>query len=212
MSPIVSSLSCSGAERIGLKLLVIIFFLVIAHQILPATSPRDVAQIATNFVNLFSRHGLSVNAATELLHANEQVQRHGAYWQIGSSSRLEEIVLRAESVDESSDDAELRLTLESGLTLKSLEKSFGRWELVYASKTSAVSFRIGARSDQSALIFVRLFTSKPAPDSPVLSVKLRRVTGRQGTGSNDVRHIFVRPAIQLMARGSVDLFAGTENR
>ena len=103
------------------------------------------------------------------------VARHGDYWQISSTNSLEEIVLHAPGEAEYGDEAELRLRLESGLLLRDLEMAFGRWELVFASKTSSVSFQVFDGMKRPVPVFVRLFTPNPLPDSQVLSVKVRRV-------------------------------------
>jgi hypothetical protein len=158
------------------RLLTILFFLVACAQSLTAW-PRDIAHTAHEFIRLFASGSLSVNAAKELIGTEGSVERHGAYWQIRSNRSLEEIILQAGDLDESVDDAELRLRLESGLILSDLEKAFGPWQLVFASKTSSVSFRVVDRADKPALVFVRLFTPNPLPDSPVLSVQLRRDDG-----------------------------------
>lgn len=154
-------------------LLIILFFLGTCDQSL-AACPRDIAQTAGEFIRLFASGNLSVNAEKKIIGNEESVERHGAYWQIQSDGCFAEVVLHAEGQNESVDDAELRLRLESGLILSDLEKSFGAWQLVFASKTSSVSFRVVDRADKPTLVFARLFTPNPLPDSPVLSVQLRR--------------------------------------
>ncbi len=160
------------------RLLIILFFLGTYDRSL-AACPRDIAQTASEFIRLFASGNLSVNAAKKIIGNEGSVERHGAYWQIQSNGCLAEIVLYAEGQNESVDDAELRLRLESGLTLSDLKKSFGPWQLVFASKTSSVSFRVVDRPDKPTLVFARLFTPNPLPDSPVLSVQLRRDDGAQ---------------------------------
>ncbi|HXG21920.1 MAG TPA: hypothetical protein VNN62_22935 [Methylomirabilota bacterium] len=163
--------------------LLVVFFLLIAYDHSLTACPRDIAQTASEFIKLFASGNLSVNAAKKLIEGEASIERHGAYWQVKSKRSLAEIVLHAEGQDESVDEAELRLQLESGLVLSDLEKAFGPWQLVVASKTSSVSFRVVGRAEKPALVFVRLFTPNPLPDSPVLSVQLRREDGMQGPGA-----------------------------
>lgn len=180
MSPLFYS-SMKVGNTVG-RLLIVLFFLVACDQSL-AARPRDIAQTAGEFIRLFASGSLSVNTAKELIGNEGSVERHGTYWQIRFNRGLEEIVLHAEGLDASVDEAELRLRLESGLLLSDLEKAFGPWQLVFASKTSSVSFRVVDRADRPALVFVRLFTPNPLPDSPVLSVQLRRDDGTQSRRS-----------------------------
>lgn len=96
----------------------------------------------------------------------------GAYWRIRSIACSAELVIPAQSRDDAVGEAELRLRLESGLVLGDLEKGFGPWKLIFESKTSAVSFKVAG--DIPAAVFARLFTRKALPESPVLSLQLRR--------------------------------------
>lgn len=155
------------------KLLIAWFFLAVFSQSVVACS-RERGQTANEFVRLFSTGSLSVDAAKQLMGNGSVADRHGAYWQIHSDRCSSEIVLHAESQNESASEAELRLNLESGLLLSDLEKNLGSWQLVFSSKTSSVSFRVASKNGEPTLVFVHLYTPKPTPDSPVLSIKLRR--------------------------------------
>lgn len=160
------------------KLLIAWFFLAAFCQTLVAC-PSERGQMASEFVRLFAAGTLSVDAAKRLMGNESEADRQGAYWQIRSDRCSSEIVLRAESQNESANEAELRLNLESGLLLSDLEKNLGSWQLVFSSKTSSVSFRVASKTDEPTLVFVHLFTPKPTPDSPVLSIKLRRADETQ---------------------------------
>lgn len=155
------------------KLLVVWFFLAVFSQSLVAC-PRDITQTAGEFVRLFAAGTLSVDTAKQLIGNESLADRHGAYWQIHSDRCSSEIVLRAESQNESANEAELHLNLESGLLLSDLERNLGSWQWVFSSKTSSVSFRVASKTGAPTLVFAPLFTTKPALDSPVLSMKLRR--------------------------------------
>jgi len=155
------------------KCFLLLFVLAAAGESISAPS-RDIAQTAVKFVRLFTSDRLSLDAAKELMGDSAKVVRHGEYWQISSKNSLEEIVLHAQGLAEYGDEAELRLRLESGLLLRDLEKAFGRWELVFASKTSSVSFQVVDQMNKPVVVFARLFTPNPLPDSQVLSVKVRR--------------------------------------
>lgn len=155
------------------KLLLITFFLAVVDPSL-ADCPRDIAQTAGDFVSLFASDKLSVDTARMLIGNEGLIEHHGAYWQIQSSGCLAEIMLRAETQAESVEDAELRLQFESGLLLSDLEKNLGSWQLVFASKTSSVSFRVADKSGKPTIVFARLFTPNPFPGAPVLSLQLRR--------------------------------------
>lgn len=136
--------------------------------------PQNIAQTASEFVSLFSTGKLSVDTANKLMGSGNSVERHGAYWQIQSAKCSAEVVLRADTQTETVGDAELRLTLASGLLLRDLEKTWGAGQLIFASKTSAVSFRVVGSGSKPTVVFASLFTPKPLPDSPVLSLQLRR--------------------------------------
>lgn len=155
------------------KLLIVGFFLAVFSQSLVAC-PREMAQTASEFVRLFAAGSLSADAAKQLMGNGSTADRQGAYWHIHADRCSSEIVLRAESQNQWASEAELRLNPEAGLLLSDLEKKLGSWQLVFSSKTSSVSFRAAGNTGETILVFVHLFTSKPAPDSPVLSVKLRR--------------------------------------
>jgi len=164
------------------RLLIVLFFLTAFRQSAVAC-PQDIARTTDAFIRLYVAGDLTVNAAKKLLGDKSLVERHSSYWRIQSDRKLMEMVLHAESQDKPVEDADLRLKLESGLVLNDLEKSLGHWQLVFASKTSSVSFRVGGRGGKSAIVFARLFTPKPLPESPVTSVLLRRDEGKQGQGA-----------------------------
>jgi hypothetical protein len=138
------------------------------------TPTGNIQDTAVEFVRLFSRGGLSVHTALDVLGTDAHAERQGVYWTVSSERRSTQMVLRIDRDEVCTDDAELLVERRVGLTLRDLESVFGRWELVFSSKTSAVKFRI--HDDPSAkpiLAFAKLFTAKPLPDSPVISLRLR---------------------------------------
>jgi hypothetical protein len=110
----------------------------------------------------------------DVLGTDAHVERQGVYWTVSSAQRSTQMVLRIDRDEICTEEAELRVERQVGLTLRDLESVFGRWELVFSSKTSAVKFRIHDHPPaKPTLVFAKLFTAKPLPDSPVISLRLR---------------------------------------
>jgi hypothetical protein len=112
---------------------------------------------------------LIVDSAKKMLGTGATAERIGDYWSVKDTDSPVEIVFHAEKTE----PAEMRLQLSSGLLLGELETAFGPSEMVSASKTSSVSFRVGNLSRQPVSVFVRRFTFQPSPESQVLGVLLR---------------------------------------
>lgn len=177
-----------GSSSVG-RVLVVLMLLVACGKFLVA-APPDIAHIAGEFIRLFASDSLSVDAATHLIASEGSAERQGSYWRIQSDNYSAEILLRADDRQQFVSEAELRLQVSSGLLLSDLEQRLGPWQLVFASKTSSVSFRVVSRSGNPTIVFTRLFTPNPLPDSPVLSVQLRHEgkkceKSKKGPGAND---------------------------
>ena len=124
-------------------------------------------------VRLYASNRLSVDTARGVVASDDaSVEQFGRYWQIRTNGGLE-IVLGAESTGQPADDVQLRVE-DPVLKLEELESIFGRWTSVSESKTSSVVFQVAGQTTNPSLVFVTLFSSRPLPDSTVLSVQLRR--------------------------------------
>ena len=132
------------------------------------------ARIAIEFVRSYADRTLSVDAATRLLAATGAAQQTNEYWQVKTTDGTIEIVIKARTPREATEDAELHLPVEAGVSLKDLEAAFGRWELVSASESSSVAFQIEGVNRSANLAFARLLTPRPDPESPVMSIQMRR--------------------------------------
>jgi hypothetical protein len=151
----------------------LVLCVLVAGQHQPVTARPDVSRVVHEFIQLFVSDRLSVMSAQALL-GGQPGERAGAYWVIRSGSGLEEIVLPGESSGQVASEATMRLKLESGVSLGQLSEYFGPWQTVFESKTSSVSFRIQNTGQRPVMLFVRLYTPRPAADSPVTSIQLRR--------------------------------------
>ncbi len=144
----------------------------IGSQLLQA-QPAGPADTAAEIVKAFAAGELSV-VAVQKLHGFAQAERHGGYWELRSASGRESIVIRSPDPDSAADEVVLHFSLESGLLLSALEERFGKWQLIYASKTSSVKFSLQDSQKRQVLLIVGLFSSPPTPGAPVLTLKLLR--------------------------------------
>jgi hypothetical protein len=127
-------------------------------------------EISTKFVELYVSGQLTVEESKRLVGDDGVAERVGDFWQIRSADRRVIVLIGPR---ESNDEAELRLDRAADVKLADLEKAFGRWTLVAAGETSSVVFDVGERVDHRILVFVRLLTSRPSPESAVLSLQPR---------------------------------------
>jgi hypothetical protein len=151
-----------------------ITFLFAACQASQAQPARDPVTVSKMFVQLYAANRLTANSASPLLADTAKMERVNQYWQIRAASGSTEVVLRAAGRDDPTDDAELRLGSDSGLTLRDLQGAFGNWQLVSSSVTSSVVFHVSGTDGRGVLVFARLPTNSPAAGSPVTSIQLRR--------------------------------------
>lgn len=140
-----------------------------------AACPKSPADTAAELIALFAGNALAPETAAALLGPQYGTTQLGNYWQLTSPACALEIVFPVGDSPAPLPEAELRLQSASRLPLSDLQRRFGSGETVYSSKTSSVLFRVPA-SDSGApvLVFARLHSARPTPDSPVLTLVLRR--------------------------------------
>jgi hypothetical protein len=131
-------------------------------------------RIAVEFVRSYASGALSVEAGTRLLGSTEPPRQTNEYWQLGTKDGTVELVIKARTLVETSEDAVLRLRPEAGVRLSDLEAVFGHWDLVSTGEFSSVSFRVDGKALPGSLAFARLSTPKPEPASLVTSIQMRR--------------------------------------
>ena len=154
----------------------VLFWLASADGVVADSAVHPVKDTAAELISLFRQHTLSPRSAASALSADATVEQHGREWEVFSKQRAVRCVFRAADKDGASDVVDVHVGLEAGLLLDDLVGVFGPWKQVYSSKTSSVKFRFqDAGFLVETIVFAKLFTPKPTPRSPVLSLALRRI-------------------------------------
>lgn len=149
---------------------VLAFFAPPAAAVGAAENP---AEIVKKLADAYYAGQLSVDSAAALFKGKCENRREGDYWVMDCREPMVVLVLRGQETNAVVDEAELRFGLEANLVLRDLESFLGPWKLVFSSKTSSVSFQAAGGAGPPAVIFAHLFTARPSPTSPVLSVRFR---------------------------------------
>lgn len=153
---------------------VLVFLVCCACESGGTAQGSSAVRIAVEFVRSYSNGALSVEAGTRLLGVTEPARPMNDYWQLGTKDGTVELVIKAQTLVESSEDAVLRLRPEAGVRLNDLEAVFGHWDIVSTGEFSSVSFRVDGNVRPGSLAFARLATPKPESASLVISIQMRR--------------------------------------